>query len=169
VILQHPLGFLYQALEHRVPYRNMDDISSQIMLAEIINKKFEPSDGSVGLHYLGIGYHLPNFHVVDFLGKAEPFIAHTDPKGWMIGHNKWDYRYAFEKYDLAVIPMPHRLVAGEARLESTHPYYFMQELAGRLAKPGSGFVYFSPAALNVGNSTWGIYVKGGLAQKLSGG
>ena len=80
-------------------------ISEQVRIAHVINQKISPKSGSVGMHYLGVSYHLPNFHIVDFLGKAEPYIAQTEIKAGPIGHNRWDYDYAFEKYDIAVVPI----------------------------------------------------------------
>ena len=76
-------------------------IRSQIILADKIKKNLEPSDGSIGLHYLGISYHLPDFHVVDFLGKANEHIAKSNYKNLLIGHNKWDYSYAFKNFNIA--------------------------------------------------------------------
>ena len=85
-----------------ISYLNMQGHVRTMALAECA---LTPDDGSIGLHFLGVGYHAPGFHIVDFLGKAEPTIARTDPKFGRIGHNKWDYPYAFATYDIAVIPI----------------------------------------------------------------
>lgn len=85
---------------------NSGAIGDQLRIVDHMAGRIAPEDGSVGLHYLGIGYHLHAFHVVDFLGKSEPVIAHSAPKYGPIGHNKWDYAHAFSAYDIAVFPFP---------------------------------------------------------------
>ncbi|MBT8474326.1 MAG: hypothetical protein KJO78_02530 [Alphaproteobacteria bacterium] len=85
---------------------NNNAIAEQVRIADALSGRIAPQDGSVGLHYLGIGYHLPAFHVVDFLGKAEPVIARSPAKFGPIGHNKWDYEYAFSAYEIAAFPFP---------------------------------------------------------------
>ena len=85
-------------------------IQQQVHVAHGINQHLMPSDGSVGMHWLGVAYHMPAYHIVDFLGKSEPVIAKSDPKTGPIGHNKWDYEYAFDSYDIAAIPMREETV-----------------------------------------------------------
>jgi len=80
-------------------------IESLMILANSINKNLKATDGSIGIHRLGIGYHLPKFHIVDFFGKSEKHIARTPYKTLDTGHNKWDYIYAFKTYDIAVVPV----------------------------------------------------------------
>lgn len=71
-------------------------IRSQIKLAEVIEQRLHPDDGPIGLHFLGIGYHLRRFHIVDFLGKADREVAQLRPKNVVIGHNKWDSHFSLE-------------------------------------------------------------------------
>ena len=82
-----------------------DAIVSQMILADVLNKNLDEADGSIGLHYAGIGYHLPKFHIVDFLGLIDKEIAHGPYKNLRIGHNKWNYEYSFTNYDIAAAPM----------------------------------------------------------------
>ncbi|MEO1602504.1 MAG: hypothetical protein AAFU49_18985 [Pseudomonadota bacterium] len=78
---------------------------SQVELMQVIGAVITPSDGSVGLHRLGLGYHLPEHHIVDFLGKADPVIARQVSKGGPIGHNKWDYGHSLSAYDVVAAPV----------------------------------------------------------------
>lgn len=64
-----------------------------------------PADGSVGLFWLGLGYHMVDFHVVDFLGKADLRIARLAPRGGRIGHDRWDFDYSLTAHDIAVVPL----------------------------------------------------------------
>jgi hypothetical protein len=80
-------------------------ILSQMILADVLNKTLDESDGSIGLHYAGIGYHLPKFNITDFMGLIDAKIAHSDYKNLRIGHNKWDYEYSFSTYDIAAVPI----------------------------------------------------------------
>lgn len=82
---------------------------SQMRLAHLIEQAIPPSAGPVALHFLGIGYHLQDFRIVDFLGKADPVIARSRPKAGAIGHDKWDYDHSFAQNPVAV-PIPHAYV-----------------------------------------------------------
>ena len=90
------------------------------------NKNLNESDGSIGLHYTGIGYHLPKFHIVDFLGVAEKTIARGPYKNLHIGHNKWNYEYAFSKYNIAAVPIAIRTFEDVTRLN----YKYEGDLGG---------------------------------------
>ena len=135
------------------------NIEGQIRVTALIECAFTPADGSIGLHFLGVGYHAPEFHIVDFLGKAEPVIARTDPKFGRIGHNKWDYPYAFQNYDIAVIPI--RDVAVErARdpdfvISQTDTMYLV--ILSRFLDETGGYTYVP--AQDLGNVTTGAFVK----------
>jgi hypothetical protein len=91
-------------------------LASQMTLLESVAPVLEPADGSLGLHFLGLGYHMPRTHVVDFLGKADPVIARTDPIEGKIGHDKWDYDHSLGAHDVALMPVhatAHRWVTGD--------------------------------------------------------
>ena len=61
----------------------------QLVISKYIRNKFIPSDGAIGLFYLGtVSFYLPNFEVADFLGKANEDIAKTPVKWGPPGHNK---------------------------------------------------------------------------------
>jgi hypothetical protein len=87
-------------------FRSNFNQQSQVVLAAGLAQRLNPDVGSIGMHALGIGYHMPEFHIVDFLGKAEPYIARSTAHPGRIGHNKWDYDYAFSNYDIAAVSMP---------------------------------------------------------------
>lgn len=106
----HAPKIIKAGIREDVPFvqsRNSTDPPSERMrIAQVINQKISPDDGSIALHWLGIGYHMPDFHIVDFLGKAEPHIASLDPvEGLGVGHNKFDYNYAFSTYNIAAFPV----------------------------------------------------------------
>lgn len=141
----------------------------QIKLAEVIKQRIDPSDGTVGLHYLGIGYHMLNFTITDFLGKAEPHIARSEAKVGPIGHNKWDYEYAFKTYDIAIIPMriAHHEKWGKAKEKKIEEkkWMYWDVLSKKLEKNGDyRFVY--PKEMGVRNDKWGVYVKTDLIEKI---
>lgn len=94
-------------------------ITGLVGIAQILNTAIKPGEGSIGLHHLGIGYHMPEHHIVDFLGKADPVIAKMPPKQGRIGHNKWDYDYSLSAYDVVAAPIPavsHETVVNDESL-----------------------------------------------------
>jgi hypothetical protein len=99
----------YQSYE-RIAYNNSiirtedaSPTSSQYALAKWIEKNLEPADGSIGLYWLGIGYHLPSFEIADFLGKADELIASGPVKWGPPGHNKWNTDGTIRKWNPQVI------------------------------------------------------------------
>ncbi len=68
-----------------------------------IEKNLNIEDGGVGMFYLGVAYHLPNFEVADFGGKADEMIARTKVRWGPPGHNKWDINKTLTKWNLQVI------------------------------------------------------------------
>ena len=68
-----------------------------------MEKNLEPTDGSIGLYWLGIGYHLPSFEIADFLGKADELIASQPVKWGPPGHNKWNTGATIRKWNPQVI------------------------------------------------------------------
>jgi len=138
----------------------------QIRVVRNVSERLEPSDGSIGMHYLGISYHIPEFHVVDFLGKAEPNIASMQPKYGGIGHNKWDYQYAFERYNIAVVPMQDRTV-----LEVSSPQFKLTQRNLSFSQECVQFIQNSDAYVYLpseyfGNSVYGAFVRRDLSEKF---
>lgn len=138
----------------------------QLRLAQSIRENVPPSAGSIGLHWLGVGYHLPEFHIVDFLGKAEPTIAQTEIRPGPVGHNRWDYDYAFDAYDIAIIPMRDKVVdqvtESDFQLEMK-PFVFWQEAALKALDDGD-FTYL-PASL-FGNTQFGAFVRNDILHQF---
>lgn len=140
-------------------------IVSQLRLADKVAQNLSPDDGAVGLHYLGVAYRLLGFQVVDFFGKADPFVAHTAAKAGKIGHNKWDYNHSIDGFDLAVVFIPDNLVeeAGqEKKMDDgdTHGVELVQKIWST-----QRFTYLGPADLCV-DSGFGLFVRKDLARNF---
>lgn len=75
----------------------------QYVLTQWIDAHLAPSDGAVGLYWLGMGYYLPRFEIADFLGKADELIARQPVKWGPPGHNKWDTDATVRKWRPQVI------------------------------------------------------------------
>ena len=146
-------------------------IRSQIILADKIKKNLEPSDGSIGLHYLGISYHLPDFHVVDFLGKANEHIAKSNYKNLSIGHNKWDYSYSFENFNIAVVPLYYWNYETALNRSKTGNFVgdkegFWNAAAEYIIKTGE-YTFIYPNELNIKkNLSLGLFVRNDLISKI---
>lgn len=67
------------------------DLANIYPLAQWINANLNPEQGPLGWFYLGMSYHVPNFDVADFLGKADEEIARMKPINQTIGHNKYNF------------------------------------------------------------------------------
>ena len=149
----------YNDIEKDLFPTKMSPIQEQVNLLDIAQEMISPKDGSIGLHYLGVGYHFPNFHIVDFLGKAEPYITRTDVKFGPIGHNRWDYDYAFKKYDIIIIPIEDSVIkevsATDFILEKED--WMFWKVCAQTAL-GSGMYGYIPADY-FGNSTFGALVR----------
>lgn len=142
------------------------DEVQQIRVLHAVNERLEANDGSVGMHFLGVSYHIPKFHVVDFLGKAEPHIADTPPKYGPIGHNRWDYEYAFETYNIAVVPIEDQMVRRVSSPQFTLKvrYWMFWEECVQLMLNSDTYVYLSSDYF--GNKTWGAFVRKDLVEKF---
>lgn len=166
--------FLFrEVVQHRKEVSNIgniSDIKSQIFLSKKISESLDPADGSIGLHWLGIAYHLPEFHVVDFLGKAEPHIAKTPPKYGPVGHNKWDYDYAFRKYDIAAVPMPSHLIEWE-RKHSNAPLkmknFMFWDVATRNLLRNQDYTFLYPKDMGLDSRiSFGMFIRNDLLKKF---
>lgn len=138
----------------------------QIRILHHTKDRLHPSDGSIGLHWLGVGFHAPEFHIVDFLGKAEPHIASTQPKVGPIGHNRWDYEYAFQNYNIAIIPHSDVTVSTVSSLGFSlvqKDFMFWEEVA--LFLMSSGEYTYLPAK-TFGNDSFGAFVRNDLVAKF---
>lgn len=138
-------------------------IVSQLRLADLIQRRLSPSDGAIGVHFLGIGYRLPEFQIVDFYGKADPVIARSPARSRFIGHNKWDYDHSIDGFRLSAVFIPDNLV-----VEADHPARNEDEaetsgfgLIDKVRSTGR-FTYLSPSSLCV-ESSWGLFLRNDLA------
>ena len=140
-------------------------VKEQLSLVGWINDHLKPEDGSIGLHPLGYGYHLPKFHIVDFLGKAEKHIAQLEPKFGPVGHNKWDYDYAFSTYK--IIAVPHHISPKQVRSDSfkiIEKDFMFQEVSAKYIVDNKNYVFIEPR--NFGNTEYGLYVSRDLLKSL---
>ncbi|MEO1562370.1 MAG: hypothetical protein AAFR98_02950 [Pseudomonadota bacterium] len=162
-ILTEQSGRIFNANEENIAYQ---DIEGHLRISSFVRCALEPSDGSVGLHYLGTAYHFPEFHAVDFLGKAEPYIARSDPKFGSVGHNKWDYPYAFSRYDIAIIPVLEVAVDEVRRpgfeLPEENEVYLLE--MSQYVEGTNDYVFFS--ASTFGNTRTGLYLRQDLTQRV---
>jgi len=139
----------------------------RIRIAHDVNDLIESDEGVIGLHYLGSGYHFDKFDIIDFLGKADSHIARTEVKFGPVGHNKWDYDYAFENYDIAVIPMSQRTVsdvtAEDFSIENKD-FMFWNVATAKIIETDN-YVYLAPELF--GNRSTGAFVRKDLAPRFS--
>lgn len=101
--------------------KNSSPTSKQYLITRWINMNLDPSDGSIGMFYLGMAYHLPRYEIADFLGKADEVIASSNVKWGPPGHNKWDISKSIAKWNPQVIIPPSNmseLTTEEANLRS---------------------------------------------------
>ena len=146
-------------------------ITSQMILADKIKKNLEPSDGSIGLHHLGISYHLPNFHIVDFLGKANEHIAKSNYKNLRISHNKWDYEYSFENFNIAAVPLFCWNYEKALKRSKTDNFVgdkegFWNAAAEYIIKTGD-YIFIYPEELDIKkNLSLGLFVRKDLISKI---
>lgn len=79
--------------------------ASQYVLTRWIDQHLSPKDGPIGFFYLGVSFHLENFEIADFLGKADEAIAQSPIKWGPPGHNKWDISESLNKWKpQAIVP-----------------------------------------------------------------
>jgi hypothetical protein len=89
--------------------KNSSPTSKQYLITRWINMNLDPSDGSIGMFYLGLAYHLPRYEIADFLGKADEVIASSNVKWGPPGHNKWDISKSIAKWNPQVIIPPSNM------------------------------------------------------------
>jgi len=146
--------------------------SSQYVITKLINQNFNPSDGAIGLYWLGVSFNLQNFEVADFLGKGDEIIATSILKWGPPGHNKWDTEATLKKWNPQVIIPPERnmysINPDEARkwIFEKRPYAFVADL--RLNETiDSNYAYCfmrkSPGLKLKTN--WGFYVRNDIVLK----
>lgn len=80
---------LYSKILKSRQYIPTNNLGNMYVYTKWINKNLNPLDGPLGWFYLGMSYHVPNFEVVDFLGKADEDIAKLEPLNANPGHNKY--------------------------------------------------------------------------------
>lgn len=94
------------------PHRTAE--AQQFSITQWMNDRLSPDDGSIGLFYLGMAFHLPDFEIADFLGKSDEKIARTEVKWGPPGHNKWDIEATVQKWNpQAIIPAGHSDISRE--------------------------------------------------------
>ena len=140
---------------------------TQMILASHILSKLEKKDGSIGLHWAGIGYHLGDFNIVDFLGKADDYIAKTKPKNNSIGHNKWDYEYSFKKYNIAAVPMYNYYFNQPTGQLKKNYNDFWIDLLNYLIKINKNYTFLNAQELGIDEKiNMGLWVRNDLVNKI---
>ncbi len=89
---------------------NSSYTASQFAVTKWINNNLNPEDGSIGIFFLGISYHLENFSIADFLGKADEKIAQSNIRQGPPGHNKWNIYDSLDKWNPQAILPPNPLI-----------------------------------------------------------
>jgi hypothetical protein len=159
----------------RIDRGNLPVTFKQLLIADWIANNLSPSNGAIGLFYLGIGFHLSAFEVADFLGKADEMIA-TKPIRWGApGHNKWDIDATLHKWAPQAIISGSRdfprteseIKTARAMITERRDYAFLQDfvLNERLARD---YVRCYILTLPYGvKDEWGILMKRSIVGKLS--
>ena len=142
-------------------------VVSQMALIRPLRAAFSPDEGSLGVFYLGtLPYYMSDYHVVDFLGKADKVIAHQPVRGATdaIGHNKWNYEHSFGKANIIAIPMNH---AFYHTYKKYHIYGYKDMTQDDIAiyydalmvymETRLNYVYIPPQQLCL-STNWGLYV-----------
>ncbi|SMX22055.1 hypothetical protein [Boseongicola aestuarii] len=128
----------------------------QIKVVVSASRKVDPTEGSIGLFWLGVGYHAPRHHIVDFLGKADPIIARLPQKSAIIGHNKWDFAHSFRSKKISLVPLPH---------PTSYPEDFLvAELGSKLLS--DGYVFIKPEVFKNPENGFGLFVLEYLAPRF---
>lgn len=158
--VEHPLS-PYLPIEYLSP------TAEQLILAQYIMKHMKPSDGSVGLFYLGTtSFYMPDYAIGDFLGKADEDIAKLPVKWGPPGHNKWNTEISLLKWKPAVIPffgVTALAKAGinEKKIKDQVDFAFWADFDLALKKRGYVFCKPYPAFKQ------GLYVRKDLISKFS--
>ena len=147
------------ALSYSVGLERETRTQGHLRAAAFFNCALDPAEGSIGLHVLGTAYHLMDFHVVDFLGKAEPNIAKSEPKYGLIGHNKWDYPYIFSTYSIQGFPAFDDVVQSYRSGSSKYRIHNLSFMYAAVAyfETNTNYVYIP--AHELGGKSAGVYLR----------
>ena len=149
---------------------NISATSKIYKIVKWIGKNLNKNDGSIGLFQAGMGYHIPNFEVADFLGKADELIAQTPVKWGAPGHNKWDIDKTLAKWKpQAIIPGTPLNRSNNEDVQSVIDYLpiygFFYDLmfSEKLAKSYS-YCYIKKQKTNEFEDKWGFFLRRDLVQ-----
>jgi hypothetical protein len=148
--------------------------SAQYGLARIISENFNPSDGPVGLYWLGIGFHMPSFEIADFLGKADELIAQQTVKWGPPGHNKWDSEATVRKWNPQIIVSPeadmnsYSLDEAKQWVENRRDFAFVADLrlSGVISRDYS-YCKFQETTSKGLATDWSFYLRNDLVSRYS--
>lgn len=86
--------FLGEIFHYERPYNTQ---AARLVNVALALKETTTPDASVGVSWAGIiPYYSERHHGVDFLGKADAYIASLSPTGNIPGHNKYDMAYSVQ-------------------------------------------------------------------------
>jgi len=139
---------------------------AQIALTACIREHIRPSDGEVGLFWLGaLGYYLPDYRIADFLGKADSVIAHEPVKWGPPGHSKWDIDYTVSERNVSVIPLlPESDDEARKVIRERKDFGFWASIV-LSDYVRSHYTYLSPERLGC-DSSWGLLVRNDLVSRF---
>jgi hypothetical protein len=168
-------GFLRQAVVTADKVRG-SQTAQQYVIMSWIRDHLTPTDGAIGLFYLGLGYHIPRFEVADFLGKADEAIADTRIKWGPPGHNKWDIDLTLDKWNpQAIVPAapsdpnkPGALEEARKVVSARRSFAFVSELMinDRIAK-FYRYCYVPGPQAEISDE-WGFFVRADIVDRFRG-
>lgn len=147
--------------------------AQQYRLAQWIEAHLQPSEGPIGMFYLGISYHMPRFEAADFLGKADEMIATSPVKWGPPGHNKWDIERTLSKWrPQAIIPTeqsdPHmpKLVSAARQALSAHRDYGFAPALLLSEQVSRDFAYcYLTVSQDTASDQWGFFLRKDLVAR----
>ena len=134
----------------------------QVSLVPTMKAHLTPEDGSVGLFFLGaISYYMEAYRMADFLGKADPHIAHQPAKWGPVGHNKWDIAHTLTEHNVAAVPMYELPVEAAKRGLARKKEFAYYEAFVSHPITQQKYTFLSARRLGLSHN-WGLYVRNDL-------
>lgn len=144
----------------------------QFRVANWIEKNLNPADGAIGVYWLGVGFHLKDFDIADFLGKADEMIASENSRFGPPGHNKWNTSKSIQKWNpqLIIPPVQNMLdisvLEAKIWIDEKRAWGFVPDL--RLnSNIDSSYKYCLIRSLDneTMNTSWRVYVRYDISKK----
>jgi hypothetical protein len=162
-----PIRPLVMNFEAPLQTKGTSGLAQEIVLADYIKGHFAPTDGAIGLFFLGeVSFKLDQFQAADFLGKADEMIARGPVKHGPPGHNKWDIDASLAKWNPAIVPMMSIFAeAPQAALKQQVldkvDFAFWRDFAAN-DRVRAQYIFCKPYA----SLEWGLYVRSDLWNRV---